>query len=69
MKKGLFNKFRNTQTGASMVEYALLVALISIAAIATMSLLGDSIDTKFNEVSQAVAGAGADGGTGDTTSP
>jgi len=58
MKSKFYNKFRKSQLGASMVEYALLVALISIAAIVTMTSLGTSIDTKFSEVASAVAGAG-----------
>ena len=65
MRKVLFKKFKKTQLGASMVEYALLVALISIAAIVTMTTLGTSIDSKFGEVSTAVGEAG--GGTGTTT--
>ena len=56
--KNIIN-FKKGQEGASMVEYALLVALISIAAIVTMTTLGNSIDTKFAEVTVAVDGAGA----------
>jgi Flp pilus assembly pilin Flp len=41
-----------------MVEYALLVALISIAAIVTMTTLGTTIESKFGEVSTAVENAG-----------
>ncbi|MEK9932658.1 MAG: Flp family type IVb pilin [Methylophilaceae bacterium] len=58
MRKVLFKKFKKTQLGASMVEYALLVALISIAAIVTMTTLGTTIESKFGEVSTAVENAG-----------
>lgn len=42
------------QKGASMVEYALLVALISIVAIAGIKFLGTSISSKFSAIGSAV---------------
>ena len=36
--------------GATMVEYAILVALISIAAITVIVVVGEKIDETFNEV-------------------
>ena len=38
------------ETGASMVEYALLVALIAVVVIAGALFLGGAISTKFDEV-------------------
>ena len=38
------------ESGATMVEYAILVALISIAAIAIIYLLGIQIRTTFTQV-------------------
>lgn len=38
-----------TERGASLVEYALLVALIAVACIAALSFLSDGIDDKFSE--------------------
>jgi Flp pilus assembly pilin Flp len=38
------------ERGASLVEYTLLVALVAIAAIIGMSLLGDSSQAKLTEV-------------------
>lgn len=38
-----------TERGASLVEYALLVALIAVACIAAMQFLKGGIDTKFSE--------------------
>jgi pilus assembly protein Flp/PilA len=44
------------EEGASMAEYGLLVALIAVAAIATLTTLGTDIAGKFEEVSTALAG-------------
>ena len=38
-----------TERGASLVEYALLVALIAVACIAAMGFLKGGIDNKFSE--------------------
>lgn len=38
-----------TERGASLVEYALLVALIAVACIAAMQFLRGGIQNKFNE--------------------
>ena len=43
-----------TERGASLVEYALLVALIAVVCIAAVTLLGESADSKFSEVSSAI---------------
>jgi len=37
--------------GATAIEYALVAALISIAALAAMTNLGDKVNTMFNNVS------------------
>jgi len=42
------------QMGASMVEYALLVALIAVVVIAAALFLGTEINDKFSEVGQTV---------------
>ena len=47
---GLIKILRN-QHGATAIEYALVGALISIAALAAMTQLGGKIDTMFNNVS------------------
>ena len=38
------------ERGASLVEYALLVALIAVVCIAAITLLGNNASTKFNSV-------------------
>ncbi len=42
------------EMGASMVEYALLVALIAVVVIAAALFLGTEINDKFSEVGQTV---------------
>lgn len=60
--KSLMKKFLNDESGATMVEYAVLVALISIAAIATIILVGDRVDEAFARVESELASAGSGGG-------
>lgn len=43
------SRFIADEEGASMVEYALLVALIAIVAIAAVIILGRSVSTTFSE--------------------
>ncbi len=45
---------RFDEAGASMVEYALLVALIAVVVIAAALFLGEQISTKFSEVGGTV---------------
>jgi pilus assembly protein Flp/PilA len=45
------------EEGASMVEYALLVALIAIIAIVAIVFLGEEVSDTFDEVGSAVGGA------------
>ena len=44
----------NDDRGASLVEYALLVALIAIVCIAAITLLGNNASTKFDSVASSV---------------
>ena len=44
-------------SGATMVEYGLLVALISVVCIAVVTTLGSSLSSKFQTVSSSVAAA------------
>ena len=45
-----------TERGASLVEYALLVALIAVVCIIAITFLGKSASSKFSSVGSAVAG-------------
>ncbi len=44
------SRFIKDEEGASMVEYALLVALIAVVVIAAALFLGEEISEKFSEV-------------------
>jgi pilus assembly protein Flp/PilA len=45
------------ETGQTMAEYGLILALISIAAIIVMGTLGGQIGTVFTNVTSALSGA------------
>ena len=49
------NKLFRDKAGATAIEYGLIVALISIAAIAAMQGLGDQLQTTFNTTSSSMA--------------
>jgi pilus assembly protein Flp/PilA len=42
------------EKGASLVEYALLVALIAVVCIAAVTLLGKNASQKFDSVGQSI---------------
>ena len=46
------------ESGATAVEYALMVALIAVVIIAAVTFLGNSASTQFNNVGTAVNEAG-----------
>lgn len=48
--KQMIRAFFNDESGATMVEYAVLVSLIAVAAIATIIVLGERIDGAFQSV-------------------
>jgi pilus assembly protein Flp/PilA len=47
-------RFGDTERGASLVEYALLVALIAVVCIAAVTLLGGNAKSKFNTVGASI---------------
>jgi pilus assembly protein Flp/PilA len=50
-------RLRNREDGQAMVEYALILALVSIAAIAVLKLIGTDVTAVFTSVDQALQGA------------
>jgi len=50
----LRSHFGRTERGASLVEYALLVALIAVVCIVAVSLLGKAASKKFSQVGSAL---------------
>ena len=47
-------RFGDTERGASLVEYALLVALIAVVCIVAVTTLGKKASSKFDSVSQSL---------------
>ncbi|MEM7339997.1 MAG: Flp family type IVb pilin [Actinomycetota bacterium] len=43
-----------TERGASLVEYALLVALIAVVCIAAVTLLGSAAEEKFSSIATTI---------------
>jgi pilus assembly protein Flp/PilA len=50
------SRFVRHEEGASMVEYALLVALIAVVVIAAALFLGQQIGDKFSDVGNTISG-------------
>jgi len=46
--------FRDGEEGQAMVEYALILALVSVAAVAILSTLGGSVSSIFSEINADV---------------
>ena len=46
----VFNSFRRNEDGQDLLEYALLVALIAIVAVAGVTLAGKEVDAIFNDI-------------------
>ena len=55
----LITRFQDDDRGASMVEYALLVALIAIVALVAVTLAGTELSETYSEISSGLVGAGA----------
>ncbi|MDD5265880.1 MAG: Flp family type IVb pilin [Methylococcales bacterium] len=61
MKKSFINPFNKNlmstrQKGATMVEYAIMVALIAIVAITAVTILGQKVSGTFNSVASSLPG-------------
>jgi pilus assembly protein Flp/PilA len=48
--KALFKRFTDDESGATAIEYGLIAALISIAAIGAMGTVGTKLGVTFNAV-------------------
>ncbi|MCK5003095.1 MAG: Flp family type IVb pilin [Gammaproteobacteria bacterium] len=51
----MIKQFFNDESGATMVEYAIMVALLAIAVAAIVVTLQGAITTAFNKVANCVA--------------
>ena len=52
-----FIRFAKDEDGATAIEYGLIAALVSVAAIGALTAMGNSLSTLFNRVSSALSGA------------
>ena len=53
----LLRRFVREDEGQDLVEYALLLALIALAAITTMGLLGTAINNKYDSATNSLNSA------------
>lgn len=59
MLKIFFRVLRKNQMGVTAIEYGLIAALVSVAAIAALTSMGGSLNTMFGTVSTDLSGAAA----------
>lgn len=60
---GNIMKVLKDESGATAIEYGLIAALVSVAAIAALTAMGTSLETMFTRVSNELEGA-VNGSTG-----
>lgn len=63
--KTLMQKFLRDESGATMVEYGIMVALIAAIAIGIVGTLGGNVRDAFTDVNTALEGAQAPAGGGE----
>jgi len=56
MLRKMIASLRKTERGATAIEYALIAALIAVAAITAMQFVGTGLNTTFNTVGNALNG-------------
>lgn len=49
------------ESGQDMAEYAVLIALVALAVVASVVILGDSIANTFNDIGTSMSGANLSG--------
>lgn len=54
----LLNEVRKDEEGVTMVEYALLLGLISVVAIAAITAIGVAVNSKFSTACTSLGGTG-----------
>jgi len=52
--KNFVERFMADETGATAIEYGLIVALISVVIITAVSAVGANLRTKFNTINSAL---------------
>jgi pilus assembly protein Flp/PilA len=56
---GLLMSIRNREEGQALVEYTLILALVSVVAIGLLTTIGDDIVARLGDVVDALGGGGA----------
>ncbi len=57
MLRNIMSKFLKDESGATAIEYGLIAALVSVAAIGALGTMGDSLVTIFGTVSTELSTA------------
>ncbi len=57
MRINILKKIRKDESGATAIEYGLIAALVSVAAIGALTAMGGSLNTMFQSVSNALTTA------------
>ena len=57
MRIDILKKICKDESGVAAIEYGLIAALVSVAAIAALTAMGDSLQTIYNSVAGTLAGA------------
>ncbi len=57
MRIDILKKIRKDVSGATAIEYGLIAALVSVAAIGALTAMGNSLETMFQAVSNALTTA------------
>ncbi len=54
MRIDILKKIRKDESGATAIEYGLIAALVSVAAIGALTAMGGALDTMFTTVKNAL---------------
>jgi len=57
MRIDILKKIRKDESGATAIEYGLIAALVSVAAIGALTAMGTSLNAMFTTVAAGIAGA------------
>lgn len=52
--KNLVNWFKNEESGQGMVEYALIIGLVSVVAVVALAALGGKLSPLFNKAADNI---------------
>ncbi len=62
--KATIHEFSKDESGATAIEYGLIAALVSVAAIIALGSMGDALETMFQSVANILNNAVSGGGGG-----